>query len=251
MRSTTSRLCRCSDGLRLFPGLGCAHLSGTRWGAGSTRRRPRPWRGVLRCRSSRGPGSHIGRDHRVELVCGHRPGRPQGRATPTGPASCQPRGGPGGHWLLGNGGTGSYRHDRGCALGGAQCRQSGDGVACAVARSAGGSGGVPGCAGAVGARALGAHACVPAVFRMVAITRAPIVLRASCAAQASLPLAEAVAAARARVDAGAKEIVLTGTSLGAYGRDLGLSEGLAKLVVAILPIRISHDFDSRPSNPGT
>lgn len=50
----------------------------------------------------------------------------------------------------------------------------------------------------------------------------------------SLSLDEAVTAARARVQAGAREIVLTGTSLGAYGRDLGLCDGLAQLVAAIL-----------------
>jgi len=66
------------------------------------------------------------------------------------------------------------------------------------------------------------HACTYCVTR---ILRGP---------GRSLSLAEAVAAARARVQAGAKEIVLTGTSLGAYGRDLGLSEGLAKLVAALL-----------------
>ena len=49
----------------------------------------------------------------------------------------------------------------------------------------------------------------------------------------SLPLADALAAAKDRVDSGAQELVLTGVSLGAYGRDLGLKEGLVKLVSAI------------------
>jgi len=66
------------------------------------------------------------------------------------------------------------------------------------------------------------HACTYCVTR---ILRGP---------GRSLSLDEALTAARARVQAGAREIVLTGTSLGAYGRDLGLCDGLAQLVSAIL-----------------
>lgn len=50
----------------------------------------------------------------------------------------------------------------------------------------------------------------------------------------SLPLGEVVATAQARACAGAQEIVLTGVSLGSYGHDLGLQDGLARLVAAIL-----------------
>ncbi len=50
----------------------------------------------------------------------------------------------------------------------------------------------------------------------------------------SRPLVEVVAAARALAAQGAQEIVLTGVSLGAYGRDLGRTSGLAALVTALL-----------------
>lgn len=50
----------------------------------------------------------------------------------------------------------------------------------------------------------------------------------------SRPLDEVVAVATELVAQGAQEMVLTGVSLGAYGRDLGLSDGLATLVEALL-----------------
>ncbi|MBN1486782.1 MAG: tRNA (N(6)-L-threonylcarbamoyladenosine(37)-C(2))-methylthiotransferase MtaB [Anaerolineae bacterium] len=50
----------------------------------------------------------------------------------------------------------------------------------------------------------------------------------------SLPLVQAVEAVQERVARGAQEVVLTGVSLGAYGQDLGLENGLAQLVAAIL-----------------
>ncbi|MCU0522017.1 MAG: MiaB/RimO family radical SAM methylthiotransferase [Anaerolineae bacterium] len=50
----------------------------------------------------------------------------------------------------------------------------------------------------------------------------------------SLPFADALTAAKDRAASGAQELVLTGVSLGAYGRDLGLEDGLARLVTAIL-----------------
>jgi len=50
----------------------------------------------------------------------------------------------------------------------------------------------------------------------------------------SRPLDDAVQAARDLVAQNAQEIVLTGVSLGAYGRDLGMAAGLATLVAAIV-----------------
>ncbi len=50
----------------------------------------------------------------------------------------------------------------------------------------------------------------------------------------SRPPAEVVALIRRAVEAGAQEVVLTGVSLGAYGHDLGMRSGLARLVEAIL-----------------
>ncbi len=50
----------------------------------------------------------------------------------------------------------------------------------------------------------------------------------------SRPPEAVIAAVQAAVEAGAQEIVLTGVSLGAYGQDLGLRSGLARLVEAIL-----------------
>lgn len=50
----------------------------------------------------------------------------------------------------------------------------------------------------------------------------------------SRPLASAVSAARDLVAHGAQEVVLTGVSLGAYGRDLGIAGGLSTLVGTIL-----------------
>ncbi len=50
----------------------------------------------------------------------------------------------------------------------------------------------------------------------------------------SRPFVDALNQARHLVAQGAQEIVLTGVSLGAYGRDLGLQDGLATLVRAIL-----------------
>ncbi len=65
------------------------------------------------------------------------------------------------------------------------------------------------------------HACTYCVTRLL---RGP---------GRSLPICDAMAAARERVDSGARELVLTGVSLGSYGRDLGLEDGLAQLVAAI------------------
>ncbi len=50
----------------------------------------------------------------------------------------------------------------------------------------------------------------------------------------SRPLQDAVSAVAHLVDHGAQEVILTGVSLGAYGHDLGLPQGLAELVEAIL-----------------
>ncbi len=50
----------------------------------------------------------------------------------------------------------------------------------------------------------------------------------------SRPLQDAVDAAAHLVDHGAQEVILTGVSLGAYGHDLGLPQGLALLAEAIL-----------------
>ena len=50
----------------------------------------------------------------------------------------------------------------------------------------------------------------------------------------SRPLDDAVQAARDLAAQGAREIVLTGVSLGAYGHDLGIASGLAALVEAIV-----------------
>ena len=50
----------------------------------------------------------------------------------------------------------------------------------------------------------------------------------------SVPLADVVAEVRTREQEGAKEVVLTGTQLGNYGRDLGLTDGLRYLLAALL-----------------
>ncbi|MCJ7551978.1 MAG: MiaB/RimO family radical SAM methylthiotransferase [Anaerolineae bacterium] len=50
----------------------------------------------------------------------------------------------------------------------------------------------------------------------------------------SRPLRDAVTEVQRFVEQGAQEVVLTGVSLGAYGRDLGLEAGLAQMVTAIL-----------------
>ncbi len=50
----------------------------------------------------------------------------------------------------------------------------------------------------------------------------------------SKPLEQVVAEVRALVDAGYQEAVLSGVNLGAYGQDLGLRDGLAYLLRAIL-----------------
>ncbi|MEE8390740.1 MAG: tRNA (N(6)-L-threonylcarbamoyladenosine(37)-C(2))-methylthiotransferase MtaB [Anaerolineae bacterium] len=50
----------------------------------------------------------------------------------------------------------------------------------------------------------------------------------------SRPVADVVAQVESLVEAGCQEAVLTGVNLGAYGRDLGLSNGLVALVVALL-----------------
>ncbi|MCH9682733.1 MAG: tRNA (N(6)-L-threonylcarbamoyladenosine(37)-C(2))-methylthiotransferase MtaB, partial [Deltaproteobacteria bacterium] len=54
-------------------------------------------------------------------------------------------------------------------------------------------------------------------------------------ASRSLPVAEVVARARALVEAGVPEVVLTGIHLGTYGRDLRPRVGLAALVEQLLP----------------
>jgi len=50
----------------------------------------------------------------------------------------------------------------------------------------------------------------------------------------SRPVGDVVAAVRALVEAGCQEAVLTGANLGAYGRDLGLPNGLRALVETLL-----------------
>jgi threonylcarbamoyladenosine tRNA methylthiotransferase MtaB len=50
----------------------------------------------------------------------------------------------------------------------------------------------------------------------------------------SRPLADVVAEAQSLAEAGYQEAVLTGVNLGDYGRDLGMSNGLATLVTALL-----------------
>jgi len=50
----------------------------------------------------------------------------------------------------------------------------------------------------------------------------------------SRPLADVVAEAQSLAEAGCQEVVLTGVNLGAYGRDLGMSNGLAALTAALL-----------------
>lgn len=66
------------------------------------------------------------------------------------------------------------------------------------------------------------HACTYCITR---ILRGPA---------RSRPLDDAVHDVQALVAQGAQEVVLSGVSLGAYGRDLGLAHGLATLVEAIL-----------------
>ena len=50
----------------------------------------------------------------------------------------------------------------------------------------------------------------------------------------SRPVAQVVAEVQALVEAGYQEAVLTGVNLGAYGHDLGLSDGLHTLIVTLL-----------------
>ncbi|HIQ02184.1 MAG TPA: tRNA (N(6)-L-threonylcarbamoyladenosine(37)-C(2))-methylthiotransferase MtaB [Anaerolineales bacterium] len=50
----------------------------------------------------------------------------------------------------------------------------------------------------------------------------------------SRPPEEVVAEVQSLVAAGRREVVLTGVNLGAYGRDLGMGQGLARLIEAIL-----------------
>jgi threonylcarbamoyladenosine tRNA methylthiotransferase MtaB len=50
----------------------------------------------------------------------------------------------------------------------------------------------------------------------------------------SRPVADVIVETESLVEAGCREVVLTGVNLGAYGRDLGLSNGLAALVGALL-----------------
>jgi len=56
----------------------------------------------------------------------------------------------------------------------------------------------------------------------------------------SIPLEEAVARARRLLAAGFHEIVLTGADLGSYGRDLGETNLLAKLIQALLRLGEAH-----------
>jgi threonylcarbamoyladenosine tRNA methylthiotransferase MtaB len=50
----------------------------------------------------------------------------------------------------------------------------------------------------------------------------------------SRPLVDVVAEVQSLVEAGYREAALTGVNLGAYGRDLGMSDGLATLTTALL-----------------
>jgi threonylcarbamoyladenosine tRNA methylthiotransferase MtaB len=52
--------------------------------------------------------------------------------------------------------------------------------------------------------------------------------------EASVPIRDVVAQVLARQAEGTKEVVLTGTQLGNYGRDLGLARGLRDLLAALL-----------------
>jgi threonylcarbamoyladenosine tRNA methylthiotransferase MtaB len=52
--------------------------------------------------------------------------------------------------------------------------------------------------------------------------------------EASVPIRDVVAQVLTRQAEGAKEVVLTGTQLGKYGRDLGLAQGLRGLLAALL-----------------
>jgi threonylcarbamoyladenosine tRNA methylthiotransferase MtaB len=52
--------------------------------------------------------------------------------------------------------------------------------------------------------------------------------------ETSVPIREVVAQVLARQAEGAKEVVLTGTQVGNYGRDLGLAQGLKDLLAALL-----------------
>jgi threonylcarbamoyladenosine tRNA methylthiotransferase MtaB len=103
-------------------------------------------------------------------------------------------------------------------------------------------------AGIVGATVLGADASPPPTGGSPLRTRAFVKVQDGCdnhctycivrflrGASRSRPVAEVVAEVQARVEhASAREAVLTGASLGAYGRDLGVSGGLRTLVEALL-----------------
>ena len=52
----------------------------------------------------------------------------------------------------------------------------------------------------------------------------------------SVPLENVVAQVQALVEAGFQEVVLTGINLGAYGRDLGMTNGLYRLVETLLAL---------------
>jgi len=100
----------------------------------------------------------------------------------------------------------------------------------------------------VGATAPDTDAALPPNDRSPLRTRAFVKVQDGCdnhctycivrflrGASRSRPLADVVAEVQGRVDhAGAAEVVLTGASLGAYGRDLGVSGGLRTLVEALL-----------------
>jgi threonylcarbamoyladenosine tRNA methylthiotransferase MtaB len=60
------------------------------------------------------------------------------------------------------------------------------------------------------------------------------IVRSLRGASRSRPVADVITEVQSLVEAGCQEAVLTGVNLGAYGRDLGLSNGLAMLVLALL-----------------
>ena len=61
----------------------------------------------------------------------------------------------------------------------------------------------------------------------------------------SVPIAEVIAQVQARQEDGAQEVVLTGTQLGNYGRDLGLRQGPKDLLAALLAETTAPHNDGR------